>query len=88
MEKLDEKHSRIIRYCDNEVENILKIFRRQKHNPPLGRMFPPLAGELINKTNRWRLKLIYFQLKIKHNDYCLRVKDSKACNALSASDAL
>ncbi len=44
LKKLEEKYERVIRYCEKEIENILKVFRKQKHDPPLAGTFPPLAG--------------------------------------------
>ena len=44
--KLDEKYTLVIRYCDKEVERILKLFKRQRDDPPLPRHLPPIAGRL------------------------------------------
>lgn len=41
---MDEKYSRVLQYCEKEVEHILRLFRRQKDDPPLPRNFPPIAG--------------------------------------------
>ena len=43
--RMDEKYSRVLQYCEKEVEHILRLFRRQKDDPPLPRNFPPIAGE-------------------------------------------
>lgn len=45
LKKLEEKYDRVIKFCEKEIENMLKIFRKQKHDPPLARTFPPLAGK-------------------------------------------
>ncbi|RZF32385.1 hypothetical protein LSTR_LSTR001849, partial [Laodelphax striatellus] len=44
--RMDEKYSRILKYCEQEVERILKLFRKQKDDPPLSRNFPPIAGRI------------------------------------------
>lgn len=43
--RMDEKYSRVLQYCEKEVEHILRLFRRQKDDPPLPRNFPPIAGK-------------------------------------------
>lgn len=54
LKKLDEKQDRIIKYCESQIDDILKIFRTKKHDPPLPRMYPPMAGR-YNKHH----KLVY-----------------------------
>ncbi|XP_052132221.1 dynein axonemal heavy chain 5, partial [Frankliniella occidentalis] len=44
--RMDEKYSRVLQYCEKEVEHILRLFRRQKDDPPLPRNFPPIAGRI------------------------------------------
>ncbi|KAI8118220.1 axonemal, Dynein heavy chain 5 [Lucilia cuprina] len=44
--KMDEKYLRIIRYVDKEVERVLKLFRKQRDDPPVSRNFPPMAGRV------------------------------------------
>lgn len=43
---MDDKYQRILKYCEKEVERILKLFRKQKEDPPLSRNFPPIAGRI------------------------------------------
>lgn len=43
---MEEKYQRILRYCDKEVDRILKLFRKQREDPPLPRNFPPIAGRI------------------------------------------
>ncbi|XP_033231151.1 dynein heavy chain 5, axonemal [Belonocnema kinseyi] len=44
--KLDEKYTLVVRYCEKEVERILRLFKRQRDDPPLPRHLPPIAGRL------------------------------------------
>ncbi|KAJ8672889.1 hypothetical protein QAD02_004150 [Eretmocerus hayati] len=44
--KLDEKYSLVVRYCDKEVERTLRLFKKQRDDPPLARHMPPIAGRL------------------------------------------
>lgn len=44
--KMDEKYARIIRYVEKEVDRILKVFRKQRDDPPICRNFPPIAGRI------------------------------------------
>ncbi|KAJ1525369.1 hypothetical protein ONE63_010185 [Megalurothrips usitatus] len=44
--RMDEKYARVLQYCEKEVEHILRLFRRQKDEPPLPRNFPPIAGRI------------------------------------------
>lgn len=44
--KMDEKYMRILRYCEKEIERILKLFKKQRDEPPLPRNFPPIAGRI------------------------------------------
>lgn len=41
---MSDKYLRIIKYCDKEVDKVLKVFKKQKQNPPVPRNFSPLAG--------------------------------------------
>lgn len=42
--ELDEKYDRVLAYCEKEVDRILKLYRKQKDDPPVPRNFPPIAG--------------------------------------------
>ncbi|KAK0178414.1 hypothetical protein PV328_002364 [Microctonus aethiopoides] len=44
--KLDEKYYLVVRYCDKEVDRTLKLFKKQRDDPPLPRHVPPIAGRL------------------------------------------
>lgn len=44
--KLDEKYNIVVKYCDKEVDRILKLFKRQRDDPPLPRHMPAIAGRL------------------------------------------
>lgn len=43
---MDEKYMRILKYCEKDVDRILKLFRKQRDDPPLPRNFPPIAGRI------------------------------------------
>nr|XP_013189103.1 unnamed protein product [Amyelois transitella] len=45
--KLAEKYDRVLRYCEKEVDKIMKMFKRQKDDPPLPRNYSPVAGQLL-----------------------------------------
>ncbi|XP_060809519.1 dynein axonemal heavy chain 5 [Amyelois transitella] len=44
--KLAEKYDRVLRYCEKEVDKIMKMFKRQKDDPPLPRNYSPVAGRI------------------------------------------
>ncbi|XP_060534779.1 dynein axonemal heavy chain 5 isoform X2 [Cylas formicarius] len=44
--KMEEKYERILKYCEKEVDRIIKMYRKQKDDPPIPRMFPPIAGRI------------------------------------------
>lgn len=49
---MDDKYKRILKYCDKEVERILKMFRKQRDDPPIPRNISPIAGRI-----RWSRSL-------------------------------
>nr|CAH7754292.1 unnamed protein product [Callosobruchus chinensis] len=51
--KMSEKYDRILRYCEREVERIVKMFKKQKDDPPVPWMFPPIAGRI-----KWARSLV------------------------------
>ncbi|XP_045464260.1 dynein axonemal heavy chain 5 [Harmonia axyridis] len=44
--KMDDKYERILKYCEKEVDRIIKMYRKEKDDPPLPWMFPPIAGRI------------------------------------------
>lgn len=36
----------MLRYCEKEVDHIIKLFRREKDNPPLPRHYPAISGRI------------------------------------------
>ncbi|KZC10625.1 Dynein heavy chain 5, axonemal [Dufourea novaeangliae] len=44
--KLDEKYNIVVKYCDREIDRILKLFKKQRDDPPLPRHMPAIAGRL------------------------------------------
>lgn len=50
---MDEKYERILKYCEKEVDRIIKMYKKQKDDPPVPRMFPPIAGRI-----KWARSLV------------------------------
>ncbi|KAJ8973702.1 hypothetical protein NQ317_017904 [Molorchus minor] len=46
--RMDIKYDRILKHCDREVDRIIKMFKKQKDDPPIPQMFPPISGIVIN----------------------------------------
>lgn len=46
---MDDKYERILKYCEREVERIIKMYKKQKDDPPVPRLFPPIAGNHFKK---------------------------------------
>lgn len=44
--KMEEKYDRILKYCEKEVDRIIRMYKKQKDDPPVPRMFPPIAGKI------------------------------------------
>ncbi|KAK9499797.1 hypothetical protein O3M35_002767 [Rhynocoris fuscipes] len=44
--QMSEKYSRILKFCDKQLDKVMKIFKKQKHRPPIARNFPPLSGKI------------------------------------------
>ncbi|CAG9138633.1 unnamed protein product [Plutella xylostella] len=44
--KLSEKYDRVLKYCEKEVDKIVKMFKRQRDDPPLPRNYSPVAGRI------------------------------------------
>ncbi|KAK9877873.1 hypothetical protein WA026_020099 [Henosepilachna vigintioctopunctata] len=51
--KMDEKYERILKYCEKEVDRIMKMYKKEKDDPPLPWMFPPIAGRI-----KWARSLV------------------------------
>lgn len=47
---MDDKYERILKYCEKEVDRVIKIYKKQKDDPPVPMMFPPIAGLLLNNN--------------------------------------
>lgn len=64
---MEDKYDRVLKYCEQELERILKLFRKQRDDPPLPRNYPPIAGKVIETifkvTNINSLKLMVYSLK-------------------------
>ncbi|XP_041986842.1 dynein axonemal heavy chain 5 [Aricia agestis] len=52
--KLGEKYNRVLKYSEKEVDKIMKMFKRQKDDPPLPRNYSPVAGRI-----KWARCLMY-----------------------------
>ncbi|XP_017781875.1 PREDICTED: dynein heavy chain 5, axonemal [Nicrophorus vespilloides] len=53
LKRMDNKYERILKHCEKEVERIIKMFRKQKEDPPIPVLFPPIAGRI-----KWAKSLI------------------------------
>lgn len=42
--QMEDKYERILKYCEKEVDRVTKMYKKQKDDPPVPRMFPPIAG--------------------------------------------
>ncbi|VVC99767.1 unnamed protein product [Leptidea sinapis] len=52
--KLSEKYDRVLKYSEKEVDKIMKLFKKQKEDPPLPRNYSPVAGRI-----KWARCLMY-----------------------------
>lgn len=43
---MNDKYERILKYCEKELDRILKLFKKQRDDPPLERCLPPIAGRI------------------------------------------
>ncbi|KAF5296158.1 hypothetical protein FQA39_LY12612 [Lamprigera yunnana] len=43
---MDDKYDRILKYCEKEVSRIVTMYKKEKDDPPLCRLFPPFAGRI------------------------------------------
>lgn len=46
LSQMQEKYNRILKYCERETDSILKLFRRQKDDPPVPKNFTPISGRV------------------------------------------
>ncbi|XP_073975032.1 dynein axonemal heavy chain 1 [Rhodnius prolixus] len=44
--QMSEKYTRILKFCDRQLDKVMKVFKKQKHRPPIARNFPPLSGKI------------------------------------------
>ncbi|PKU48615.1 dynein heavy chain axonemal [Limosa lapponica baueri] len=44
---IDEKYQKILQNYGHDIETVCKIYTRQKHDPPLARNLPPIAGKIL-----------------------------------------
>ncbi|XP_050432698.1 dynein axonemal heavy chain 5 [Adelges cooleyi] len=45
--KMDIKYSRVLKYCESQIDRTLKLFKKRKGNPPVPRNYPPLSGRIV-----------------------------------------
>lgn len=43
---MQDKYQRILKYSEKEVQRILSMFRKQRDDPPLSRVFAPISGRI------------------------------------------
>ncbi|KAF6202133.1 hypothetical protein GE061_004531 [Apolygus lucorum] len=46
LKQMSEKYSRILKFCDSQLDRVLKVFRKQNSRPPVPRDFCPLSGKI------------------------------------------
>ncbi|KAK4873406.1 hypothetical protein RN001_015435 [Aquatica leii] len=62
LKHMDDKYDRIIKYCEKEVSRIVIMYKKEKDDPPLCRMFPPIAGRI-----KWSRSLIHHLSELLDN---------------------
>lgn len=45
--RMDIKYSRVLKYCESQIDRTLRLFKKRKGNPPVPRNFPPLSGNIF-----------------------------------------
>lgn len=63
---MEEKYERILKHCEKEVDRIIKMYKKQKDDPPVPRMFPPIAGNFFFAIIRDEEMFLRTSLKIFH----------------------
>lgn len=53
--KMEDKYERVLKHCEREVDRIIKLYKKQKDDPPVPRMFPPIAGNNVNPSCKYVL---------------------------------
>lgn len=43
---MHDKYQRILKYSEKEIQRILTLFRKQRDDPPLPRLFAPISGRI------------------------------------------
>lgn len=64
---MDVKYSRVLKYCESQIDRTLKLFKKRKGNPPVPRNFPPLSGSILNVTILI-VKFVKIRCQKKKND--------------------
>ncbi|XP_031355650.1 dynein heavy chain 5, axonemal-like [Photinus pyralis] len=59
---MDNKYERILKYCEKEVSRIVTMYKKEKDDPPVCRMFPPIAGRI-----KWARSLVYHLSELMEN---------------------
>ncbi|XP_065523675.1 dynein axonemal heavy chain 5 [Lathamus discolor] len=44
---IDERYQKILQNYGHDIETVCKIYTKQKHDPPLARNLPPIAGKIL-----------------------------------------
>lgn len=79
---MEDKYDRVLKYCEQELERILKLFRKQRDDPPLPRNYPPIAGKVIDlflKNYTWPFRGLTIDLWF-YATLIMTVKSSLTCN--------
>lgn len=62
LNKMAEKYDRVLKYCDKEVDRIIKMYKKEKEDPPIPRLFPPIAGRI-----KWARSLVSHLAELMDN---------------------
>ncbi|KAF5305838.1 hypothetical protein FQR65_LT07577 [Abscondita terminalis] len=53
LQHMEDKYDRILKYCEKEISRIVTMYKKEKDDPPICRMFPPIAGRI-----KWSRSLV------------------------------
>lgn len=68
--KMEDKYERILRYCDKEVDRIVKMYKKQKDDPPVPNMFPPIAGLFLFQIRSCIIRINLGRIKWSRSLLC------------------
>lgn len=68
---MDIKYSRVLKYCESQIDRTLKLFKKRKSNPPVPRNFPPLSGNILYSSSLNNIKKMLILIYTCIRSYCL-----------------